>query len=105
MNNRELDAEVAEKVMGLGPYPPLRACYSSDIAAAMEVVEKMCKRLAVDIESQNSPKEWVVKFWEHGDIQGESRRETLPEAICRAALDAIANVQDGATALRSAPTQ
>jgi len=98
LTGRKLDAAVAERVMawqssrveGIVRYenldPPR---YPTDIAAAMEVVEKMRERFAVDIESRDSPKGWTVTFWADGDIQGESRREELPDAICLAALEAI----------------
>lgn len=64
-------------------------CYSTDIAAAMMVVEKMRERFSVDMESHEHPtREWQVKLWASGDIHGDERDESLSLAICRAALAA-----------------
>ena len=95
---RELDALVAEKVMGLpgaavggwynpnlldGPPP-----YSTDIAAAWEVVEKLLELgWHVDIEDG-----WCVIVYGGRDGKADSEMEvgeTAPEAICLAALEAV----------------
>lgn len=81
---RELDALVAEKVMGIGKlefdayYGPQHR-YSTDIAAAWEVVEKLAKPLKVV---------WTGKVWVC-EVFGEPCSQeagTAPLAICRAAL-------------------
>lgn len=65
--------------------------YSSSIEAVMQVVEKMRTNYAWDIESWSTPAftGWEVKLWKSGDIVGEDRSESLPLAICRAALEAV----------------
>lgn len=118
--SRELDAEVAEKVMGLpvvwGPrpyvttatagdntkYPWLKGfkdgCeydwatvekYSSDIAAAFQVVEKM-KHAEPSIEWNAYYKSWKVVMW---NVDCTERlvvwADDLPQAICSAALSAV----------------
>jgi hypothetical protein len=116
--SRELDALVAEKVMGEqvrgtwiidGVRPdgiPNRQCpvehYSSDIASAWEVVEKLAD-LGWCIELKHYPKgspqgpKWLVFLWREFDAgEGEIIREpafqlpadTAPLAICLAALKA-----------------
>lgn len=64
--------------------------YSTNIAAAMEVVEKMrAKEFAVTIMDVEDDK-WEVSFdiWS-GGFEGED--ESLPAAICKAALAAVAH--------------
>ena len=120
---REMDALVAEKVMGLpgmvlgadtrcpitggemrmgvsrawcfdchewhhSPYKE----YSIDISAAWEVVEKMrangCGFSTSDYGGFR--KGWSVTFYNrHGDAPATYEAETLPIAICRAALKAV----------------
>lgn len=81
-----------EDIRALVPY------YSTDIAAAWQVVEKMSRPdWAWIIESFNLANEdkprWFACFW--GDIDGElcsdasAEADTAPLAICRAALLAI----------------
>lgn len=124
---REMDALVAEKVMGLTVVPDLisgsgfRATdmsrpsafqpeleppmplfeanpikpYSTDIAAAWEVVEKIRLNATLDhIEERHEAEGvWVVQFcaktsnepWWHEHAYGD----TVPLAICRAALLAV----------------
>lgn len=91
---RELDALVAEKVMGwthvtngygvppLHPNskPTARAAgtipnYSTDFAASMEVVKR--------IQREGHPWTFTGLFHEHADI------DKLPEAICLAALKSV----------------
>lgn len=104
---RELDALVAEKVMGWKPcvtqdHPgwvyfdsgagggKIAPAFSTDIAAAWEVVEKLSPRYAIRILNDATPgPSWCCEM-AHGygnDIEVEA--ETAPLAICRAALEAI----------------
>jgi hypothetical protein len=104
--NRELDAQVAEQVMGwrnisnayvingLGgddPAQPNRGIqrvprYSESIEAAMEVVEKLGRR--VDIQFfPGHISQWRVMFI--NPTEEGAWAVTLPEAICRAALAAV----------------
>jgi hypothetical protein len=109
-DSRQLDAEVAEVVMGwtsvemfcnaLHGYKPTGAYgrvsyYSSDIAAAWAVVEKM---VADGWEAEfyglqeMAPDTWYCSLGTHGhgDLYGsyEGRAETAPQAICKAAVAA-----------------
>ena len=125
---RELDALVAEKVMGLEPcdkwelfrhgglsgpewihdvcqedhtcYPKENpSAYSTDIAAAWKVVERLCELPSVGIIIKAYPKwnekhernflyEYVATF---PDLGLQAVADTAPLAICRAALKAILN--------------
>lgn len=116
MSNRELDAEVATKVMGailpqawadpsVGPshgdpggYQIGVKPYSSDIAAAMEVVEKMGKQgfqasmvygLKIETRVEDNDRAWWVQFADLSCVEFEAESDSLPEAICLAALKAI----------------
>lgn len=112
---RELDRLVAEKVMGQmwqggspipnydgrWPWPPP---YSTDIAAAWLVANKLGERWFVDIGclpgdcAGNPNPKWEARFWDAepcisggvGHVSGleefKARGETAPLAICRAAL-------------------
>jgi hypothetical protein len=95
----KLDALVAEKVMGLvipsrpgwGPKP-----YSTDIAAAWEVVEKFGHfhiQTVFGDGSVDSFGEMIrVRLTTEATLQGrtmESIAETAPHAICLAALKAV----------------
>lgn len=110
---RELDALVAEKVMGLaitttwkgklatesewkeietvpGPYKH----YSIDISAAWEVVEKMEKEgFDFCIHKYNGNSYYKAQFDKNGDldtiIYREPTGESAPHAICLASLEAI----------------
>lgn len=112
---RELDALIAEKVMGLivteqgfcghpitkgggrvhgtdmGWWATVLPFYSTDIAAAWEVVERMREKgFNFQIHNVNERKNWVAFFWKKG-IVGDPyvSSETLtPYAICLAALKA-----------------
>lgn len=105
---RELDALVAEKVMGLTSSEVeihrqfwLDGCfsnlphYSTDIAAAWEVVEKLTSKkqphfqLSLCDSYTENPK-WCAEF----DLDRPFKRviakaETAPHAICLAALKAV----------------
>ncbi len=111
---RELDALVAEKVMGIEltitsqGHPYFRdgtllrvpiAHYSTDIAAAWQVVEKMrdlgywCQ-MRNEFEAHDGPDCWAG-FTPHSTTGWNGRpdhwtqAETLPLAICLAALKAV----------------
>ena len=131
---RELDALIAEKVMGWeyaqsSPDPAKYFCkeygnnagwwyrpsmtpgvkhwgcatcspppeYSTDIAAAWEVVEKLAPDLYVTIEDERHNSERFVSCWFRGDLWDNPNAEylaqagTVPLAICRAALKAVAS--------------
>ncbi len=118
---RELDALIAEKVMGIEPWPIQNPCwgvkafkakfvpygqeakpceapsYSTDIAAAWKVVEKLQEYNPFWEEDgwlsfQLSPavgvnsKEWYANF---GDSTTGAYGKTAPHAICLAALEAV----------------
>ena len=111
---RELDALVAERVMGwhitdaikkpgqddygvapgqVGVLWVVRVPdYSTDIAAAWQVVERLIKLdafVSLDYDFQNVDSEkWSVTFITRKAIDCESG-ETAPLAICRAALKAV----------------
>ena len=127
---RELDARVAEKVMGwavehdaLGEshstgygcpptgeeppdHPPVFSLgkrgnaycippYSTDIAAAWQVVEKVlvhpCRTFGIIFDEATDT--WIVKFDKtrcvFNDCRISAQEETAPLAICRAALAAV----------------
>ena len=118
---RELDALVAEKVMGWditnpsiwwgnrevsGPFPDCDCTshreattipeFSTGIAAAWEVVEKLKGQLTLQgphsvgfNEGESYPNHWTAGFTDKAwdDIRGEAN--TAPLAICRAALKAV----------------
>jgi hypothetical protein len=97
---RELDALVAEKVMGLPPvYGPTGIkwdgpipAYSTDIAAAWEVVE----RIKGSQPESTFSIEWIGTQWrvdfvyQNYDWYNEGdQADTAPHAICLAALKAV----------------
>lgn len=113
MTNVELDAAIAEKVMGWRQHPHMADCWigedmvkrhpmvqpyrqkhyftpSTDIATAWEVVEKMQTHDTVISRSgQPDAPTWHVRFGAcdaHRQIWGVGA--TMPEAVCRAALAA-----------------
>ena len=97
--SREIDALVAEKVMGITLIGKDMAAYlneetqfmmpipfySTDIAAAWEVVEKV-NDLGWNISFDPIPQEWITDFDEHQDWVVSNK--TAPMAICLAALKA-----------------
>lgn len=104
---RELDSLVAEKVMGLkiysrighnylgkdGFYKIIRE-YSTDISAAWEVVEKLINDAGIDISIIfDISREYKVKITDDGVIKSKIQCKTAPEAICKAALLAVLEVQ------------
>ena len=114
--SRELDALVAEKVMGWwqrthpeglwvdwhrpsGHYADAVPAFSTDIAAAWEVVEKIhencgpnrwCFRLEDVGQATNRPigAYWCATFEKYSTYYSATEL-TAPEAICRAALAAV----------------
>lgn len=110
---RELDALVAEKVMGWKQCSMegvrIKTCYgkppefgrndgrvripgySTDISAAWEVVEKVKQMNWFFILSDNLfPDKWEASlFWDPNGTMIEARAETAPEAICKASLLAV----------------
>jgi len=116
----ELDALVAERVMGLDPckcdrkspaswgYKTCSTCdrpraqsYSTDIAAAWQVVEKLSERFMLSLDELH-PKakdgserhgRWTARFMDTDPSRGGSwlsgECSTAPLAICRAALRAV----------------
>lgn len=88
LQNEEWQLADGTEEIFAGEHSPFVPHYSTDIAAAMEAVEKLLHRVGVDIESWETPAftGWQVKLWANGDIAGEAQAASLPEAICRAAL-------------------
>jgi len=84
---RELDALIAEKVMGWswGIIGDLIPAYSTDISAAWEVVEEMGDCL--HLRQHGEQGEWEA--WFCGYPNSKAHGETAPEAICKAALLAV----------------
>jgi hypothetical protein len=112
---RELDALIAEKVMGIKmPAIPINGatyqewaaiskasheavsppCYSTEIAAAWQVVEKikdMVKGTDGTFKIQWCEPVWIC-YWDHEDFlsnPGYAQADTAPHAICLAALKAV----------------
>lgn len=92
---RDLDRLIAEKVMGveMGTLRPNQFSmsatsepkpYSTDIAAAWEVLEKLSKNEVFTITNMNYAGD---VFCSIGD--GEAQAPTAPHAICLAALAAV----------------
>ena len=115
LKGRELDAAVAEEVMGwtdfvdeqnistagLWGHEPSNHYsfvphYSTDIAAAWTVVEKVGETTPgfslIDWPPDGEAERWVAQIGSHNypdDLWGEALAPTAPEAICRAALTAV----------------
>ena len=99
---RELDALVAEKVMGqettewtdgLGGtgvtfFAPVEP-YSTDIAAAWEVAEKLIQTLGIAVEQPFHDGIWRCTIFGLWPKKWVCHGETAPLAICRAALKAV----------------
>ena len=103
---RELDALVAEKIFGFVDLGPLQFAglryqkpttdgvvvlgrlpyYSTDIAAAWQVVEKY--RCGFKLEFVDLYRRWYCEFTINENLQS-ALAETSPHAICRAALLAV----------------
>lgn len=83
---RELDALVAEKVLGserIGWAP------STDIAAAWELVEKLKDILKGEFCLSFVNSEWTVYRDWHTDSEPLGWAQTAPHAICLAALNVV----------------
>ena len=101
--SRELDAKVAEVVTGTAftardgrrEYEVSPRPYSTDIEAAFEVVEKMRERgWWISMKYEPFFKGWEVMVRPKGkSIYGEDCNESLPMAICNAALRAVEGEQ------------
>lgn len=112
---RELDILIAENVMKLtrvtetdifadlntGPHFPALVLpkYSTDIAAAWEVVEHFSGRYTKIILSKHAGRGYFLSIYSDGDQKGDQTQsgfafpyqgaETAPHAICLAALRAV----------------
>jgi hypothetical protein len=110
---RELDALVAEKVMGIevdrAPWGELYVgkegydvvpAYSTDIAAAWEVVEKVTRETEKRFTLWQAPTYYVARFkhydyWHEGCDSRQAlqaKADTAPHAICLAALKAVGDL-------------
>ena len=88
----ELDALVAEKVMGWAPGERGTPAFSTSIAAAWEVVEKMrADKLSVTLTGywEGSTGKWWVNVLDNVETVATVRTDTAPHAICLAALKAV----------------
>lgn len=89
---REMDELIARRVMGIKPPPSsdvwLVLPYSTDIAAAWEVVEKMGDKFD-DLERGTGGFYMVTVYPGNPNMPIVVRGETAPLAICRAALLAM----------------
>jgi hypothetical protein len=84
---RELDALVAEKVMG---WNFQRSAFSTDIASAWEVVEKLQALEYTFINLLWDGQGWDIEMGQDGhDISCDTYADTFPLAICLAALKAV----------------
>jgi hypothetical protein len=109
---RELDALVAEKVMGYrrhhddcntywvdsdGEEPTHSHDYSTDIAAAWEVVEKLAeKRIqisAAPLWGSEGRMIWEATWKKVNDTWNPVHANSAPHAICLAALKAVGHVR------------
>ena len=83
---RKLDAKVAERVMGYGKLADWhwRPAFSSTIKHAWLVLEVMRERSRVQLTYDGML--WICHFF---DLSAKASSETLPEAICLAALKAV----------------
>jgi hypothetical protein len=88
---RKMDILVSEKVMHDIPGQAMISLYSTDIAAAWEVVEKMIEADGFFQMYYASTGEWLVDLDTEENLIGE---KTAPLAICRAALLATMEVSD-----------
>lgn len=69
--------------------------YSESIEAAMQVVEKLRdKKNDRYCEMTNIDGPWEAMFWQGATPLGKRQSDSLPEAICRAALAAIGSKPD-----------
>lgn len=103
---REMDAMIAERVMGMGPITPIKAgfateehgwvfcgdepvqlpAYSTDIVAAMLVTEKFW---SIAINRMYNGEYWDATVYDKGTDYHTASGDTAAEAICKAALLAV----------------
>ena len=65
---------------------------ATDIAAAFKVIERMREKFWLDISTPHQWREWYeveVHKWNAYDHQAKVKSESLPRAICEAALQAV----------------
>jgi hypothetical protein len=91
---REMDVTIGYHVMGLVAPPEIYPEYSTDIAAAWEIVAKHPHyfQLVRSNETGWRPSPWGAMLWRcrfYAPEKFEARAETAPLAICRAALLAV----------------
>lgn len=101
---RELDALVAKHVMnwdfvdgewhaqneiGLTDVMPHVPSYSTDIAAAWEVVEKSELLSGAYLRFESLVSQWQIGYICDGSFEMETWGATVPHAICLAALKAV----------------
>ena len=89
VTGRALDALIAERVFGeprTNPYP-----YSSTWEGLGRVVERMRELgWAWTMDYQLGSKFYTAEFWAHGkEPWGWAKADKAPDAVCRAALDAL----------------
>jgi hypothetical protein len=89
--NSEMDRELA---LAIGKKVPAGSTWSptSDLAAAWEVVEEVCKKLKCDFKLHHSQAIGILARFELGKKSASitlSRHSSLPPAICEAALAAF----------------
>jgi len=97
---KELDALVAEKVMGIKlasneslwfKNPTMIKPYSTDIEAAWELVGQIFGIHELQFQVDGMPTRWTAMFYHHYFKEKNFREtcDTAPHAICLAALKAV----------------
>jgi ABC-type iron transport system FetAB ATPase subunit len=89
MDNRQIDALVAQYVMGDGRgHVVIARSYSTDIAAAWQVLEKFDN---FDIWKKTVLEDKLVdvSLWHKGKISVVRNLQSVPLAICLAALKSV----------------
>lgn len=88
---RELDALVAEKVMGWKPIGWPLPNFSATWEGAGVVVGRMVELGWVPSMFQGLNKAWGALFQRYGSFgsSGDASAQELPHAVCLAALDAV----------------
>lgn len=110
LTGRDLDAQIAERLMGwtaihqdgdwVGGLDPTGwtagiPYYSSDIAAAWQVIEHLCATRAAHWTLTVGPDGTMasVSIWQGGICAAGAPAATVPLAICRTALKALGEPQ------------
>jgi hypothetical protein len=79
---KELDALIAEKIMG-----PNAKHYSTDIAAAWDVIEELARRhMIIQLYVSSDVYRASFKMQTQSDFLWHSEGESMPHAICLGAL-------------------